>query len=115
MGRLADGWFPRVEPGPELDAARATIAAAAAEAGRDPAAIGMEARVSWSAGGTEALMRNAEAWRGAGATHLSVDTMGSGLPALDAHLDALAKAAEALQLAGSAERGARPSPTSLSS
>jgi hypothetical protein len=29
--------------------------------------------------------------------------MGSGLLGLDAHLDALAKAAEALQLAGSAE------------
>jgi hypothetical protein len=35
-----------------------------------------------------------------------VDTMGSRLPGLDARLDALAKAAEALQLAGSAERRA---------
>jgi probable F420-dependent oxidoreductase len=98
MGRLADGWFPRVEPGPELDAARATIAAAAAEAGRDPGAIGMEPRVSWGAGGTGELVRSAQHWRDAGATHLSVDTMGSGLPGLDAHLDALAKAGEALQI-----------------
>jgi len=37
-------------------------------------------------------------WRDAGATHLSVDTMGAGLPGLDGHLDALAKAAESLQL-----------------
>jgi probable F420-dependent oxidoreductase len=100
MGRLADGWFPRVEPGPELDAARAIIAAAAAEAGRDPAAIGMEPRVSWGAGGPDELLSNAGRWRDAGATHLSVDTMGSGLPGLDAHLDALAKAGEALGLAG---------------
>jgi probable F420-dependent oxidoreductase len=100
MGRLADGWFPLVEPGPELDAARAIIAAAAAEAGRDPAAIGMEPRVSWGAGGTDELLSNAGRWRDAGATHLSVDTMGSGLPGLDAHLDALAKAGEALGLAG---------------
>jgi probable F420-dependent oxidoreductase len=115
MGRLADGWFPRVEPGPELDAARAIIASAAAQAGRDPAAIGMQPRVSWSAGGTEEVVRNVRAWRDAGASHLSVDTMGSGLPGLDAHLDALAKAGEALQLAGSGERGAQPSPTSRSS
>jgi probable F420-dependent oxidoreductase len=97
MGRLADGWFPRVEPGPELDAARATIAAAAAEAGRDPATIGMEPRVSWGSGATDELVRNAQRWRNAGATHLSVDTMGSGLRGLDAHLDALAKAGEALR------------------
>jgi probable F420-dependent oxidoreductase len=112
MGRRADGWFPRLDPGPELDAARATIAAAAAEAGRDPGAIGMEPRVSWGAGGTDQLVRNAQEWRDAGASHLSVDTMGSGLPGLDAHLDALAKAGVALQLAGSAERGASPPPTS---
>ena len=103
MGRLADGWFPRVEPGPDLDAARAIIAAAAAQAGRDPAAIGMEPRVSWGAGGTDELITNAQRWRDAGATHLSVDTMGSGLPGLDAHLDVLGRAGEALQLAGSAE------------
>jgi alkanesulfonate monooxygenase SsuD/methylene tetrahydromethanopterin reductase-like flavin-dependent oxidoreductase (luciferase family) len=99
MGRLADGWFPRVEPGPDLDAARAIIDAAATEAGRDAAAIAMEPRVSWSAGGTDELLRNAGRWRDAGATHLSVDTMGSGLHGLDAHLDALAKASEALRLA----------------
>jgi probable F420-dependent oxidoreductase len=98
MGRLADGWFPRVEPGMDLDAARAIIAAAAAQAGRDPAAIGMAPRVS--AGGTDELIRNAGQWRDAGATHLSVDTMGSGLRGLDAHLDALARASEALQLDG---------------
>ncbi|HWX96254.1 MAG TPA: LLM class F420-dependent oxidoreductase [Solirubrobacteraceae bacterium] len=98
MGRLADGWFPRVGLGPELDAARATIAEAAAAAGRDPAAIGMEARVSWREGGVEDLIASAGRWRDAGATHLSVDTMGSGLSALDAHLDALSRAADALQL-----------------
>jgi hypothetical protein len=106
MGRLADGWFPQVEvePGPALDEARAIIATAAAEAGRGPEAIGMDARIGQGAGGTADLVRDAERWREAGATHLSVDTMGSGLPGLDAHLDALAKAGEALQLAGSAER-----------
>jgi probable F420-dependent oxidoreductase len=99
IGRLADGWFPRVEPGPDFDAARGIIAAAAAEAGRDPAAIGMEPRVSWGAGNADELIRTAQRWRDAGATHLSVDTMGSGLPGLDAHLDALTRASEALQIA----------------
>jgi probable F420-dependent oxidoreductase len=46
-GRLADGWFPQVPPGPHLDAAREIVERAAADAGRDPAAIGMEGRISW--------------------------------------------------------------------
>ena len=100
MGRLADGWFPRVEPGPDLDEALALIATAANEAGRDPTAIGMDGRIKQGAGGTDDLLRDAQQWRDAGATHLSVDTMGAGLPGLDAHVDALARAGEALHLAG---------------
>jgi probable F420-dependent oxidoreductase len=101
MGRLADGWFPRVEPGPDLDEALNIIATAATEAGRDPATIGMDARIKQGAAGTADLLRDAELWGNAGATHLSVDTMGAGLSGLDAHLDALAKAAKALRLPGS--------------
>jgi probable F420-dependent oxidoreductase len=100
MGRLADGWFPRVEPGADLDEALTIIAMAATEAGRDPTTIGMDARIKQGAAGTADLLRDAERWGNAGATHLSVDTMGAGLPGLDAHLDALAKAAEALRLPG---------------
>jgi hypothetical protein len=39
-------------------------------------------------------------WQRAGATHLSVNTMGAGLGAVDGHLAALATAAEALGLPG---------------
>src|ERR1700730_6965622 len=46
-GRLADGWFPQVPPGPKLDEARSVVERAAAEAGRDPRAIDMEGRVAW--------------------------------------------------------------------
>ena len=49
-GKLADGWFPQVVPGPKLDDARAVVDAAAKEAGRDPAAIGMEGRVTLGRG-----------------------------------------------------------------
>jgi hypothetical protein len=66
----------------------------------------MDARIKQGAGGTDDLVRDFERWRDAGATHVSVDTMGSGRPGLDGHLDALTKAAEALQLADAAERRA---------
>ncbi len=111
MGRLADGWFPRVVPGPELESARSLIAAAATEAGRDPSAIAMEGRISWQANGADEISRGAEQWRHAGATHLSVDTMGAGLAGLDAHLEALAEAGQALQLAGPGKGSAETSAT----
>jgi probable F420-dependent oxidoreductase len=95
-GRLADGWFPQVRPGPELDAARAVVEQAAAEAGRDPTGLGMEGRVSWR-GNPEELAEHAASWRGAGASHVSVNTMGAGLATVDDHLAALEAAAQVLK------------------
>jgi probable F420-dependent oxidoreductase len=95
-GRLGDGWFPQMDPGPELDRARALIEQGAAEAGRDPGRIGMEGQVDWK-GDPGPLAEQAKAWRDAGATHLSVNTMGAGLRTVDDHLDALASAAEAVK------------------
>ncbi len=97
-GQLADGWFPQVPPGPRLDEARAIVEQAALDAGRDPAAIGMEGRVSWGEGGAARLVDHVGRWREAGASHVSVNTMGAGLGAVDGHLAALAMASEALEL-----------------
>jgi probable F420-dependent oxidoreductase len=96
MGRLADGWFPQVAPGGDLDEARAIVEQAALDAGRDPSTMGMEGRVSWADGGVHALADEAERWRQAGATHLSVNTMRAGLATVDDHLGVLGEAAEAL-------------------
>lgn len=95
-GRLADGWFPQVPPGPGLDEARATVERAAAEAGRDPSALGMEGRVSWR-GDADAVAGQVRAWREAGATHVSVNTMGAGLSTVDEHLAALESVARAVK------------------
>jgi probable F420-dependent oxidoreductase len=93
IGRLADGWFPQVPPGDHLAAALDVIGAAAKDAGRDPAAIGMEGRVAWSPGDPDRFARQVERWRAAGASHVTVNTMGAGLPTVDDHLAGLAEAA----------------------
>jgi hypothetical protein len=82
-------------PGPRLDEALAEIGRGATAAGRDPATIGMEARVTWT-GDDDAVARQIAAWSEAGASHLSVDTMGAGLTHPDQHLDVLARVAAAL-------------------
>jgi probable F420-dependent oxidoreductase len=98
VGRLADGWFPQVPPDERLDTARSIVEQAAVEAGRDPAAIGMEGRVTFGDAGLPKLLDQVERWRNAGATHLSVNTMGAGLGAVDGHLKVLAEIAGALGL-----------------
>jgi probable F420-dependent oxidoreductase len=100
IGELADGWFPQVPPDARLDEARATVNQAALAAGRDPAQIGMEGRVSWTEAGADKLVDHVGRWRAAGATHLSINTMNVGLGGVDGHLAALAQAAEALEPAG---------------
>ena len=92
-GRLADGWFPMMGPGPALDDARAVVESAAAEAGRDAAAIGMEGRVDWRGDG-DAVADHLTEWAKAGASHVSVNTMGAGLKTVDDHLAVLAQVAE---------------------
>jgi probable F420-dependent oxidoreductase len=99
IGRLADGWFPQVQPGPRLDEARRIVAGAAVAAGRDPASLGMEGRISWR-GSADELATGAAGWRDAGATHVSVNTMGAGLRTVDDHLGVLETAASALKSLG---------------
>lgn len=94
-GRLADGWFPMMAPGAALDDARAVVSDAAAAAGRDPADIGMEGRVSWR-GDDDAALGEIGAWTHTGASHLSINTMGAGLRTVDDHLDTLSRLAAAL-------------------
>jgi probable F420-dependent oxidoreductase len=97
IGRLADGWFPRVPLGEARDEARATIERAAAAAGRDASAIGMEAKLDWT-GDPEVLAAESVRWRQAGATHAAINTMDAGLRTVDDHIAALASAAERLGL-----------------
>jgi probable F420-dependent oxidoreductase len=97
MGRLADGWFPQMSPGRQLDDAIAIVKAAAIEAGRSPADLGMEGRVAWT-GDPDDLVAEADSWRTVGATHLAVNTMKARLAGVDAHLAALATASDALNL-----------------
>lgn len=92
IGRLADGWFPMMGPGPKLDDARRVVRDAAIAAGRDPDAIGMEGRVNTAV--PDAVATGLAQWADAGASHVTVNTMGQGLKTVDDHLAALAAIAK---------------------
>jgi probable F420-dependent oxidoreductase len=89
VGRLGDGWFPLAEPGDKLRSMIEKIRSYAKEAGRDPAAIGIEGRVSVANGTPEKWREEIAKWKELGATHLSVSTMKAGLSTPAAHVDAI--------------------------
>lgn len=100
VGRLADGWFPQIAPGPRLDEALTLVREGAESVGRDPAAIGMEGRINLSVG-PDVAADHIERWRAAGATHISVNTMAlvsTGPVGIDRHIAALAELAAAIDL-----------------
>jgi alkanesulfonate monooxygenase SsuD/methylene tetrahydromethanopterin reductase-like flavin-dependent oxidoreductase (luciferase family) len=95
-GRLGDGWFPMVPPGPGLDDAREQVRRAAEAAGRDSESLGMEGRVTWT-GDRDQAATDIASWAAAGATHVSVNTMNAGLATVDDHLAALERVAADLR------------------
>jgi probable F420-dependent oxidoreductase len=96
VGRLADGWFPQVRPGAGLDEALATIAEGARAVGRDPAGIQFEGRVDYATRDLDRIGTQADRWRQAGASHLSINTMGAGCQGVDDHIAGLGALAEVL-------------------
>ena len=98
VGRMADGWFPMFPPN---DAAKETldrVRAYAREAGRDPAKIGVEARIDIRMSGNDPdkWAELALAWKGLGATHLGINTMGGGLKGVDQHINAIRRFKDAV-------------------
>jgi len=94
-GRIADGWFPMDQPGPALARSTAIVQRAAVEVGRDPRTLGMEGRINFGSGSSSSIDQQIAAWREAGATHLSINTMRAGFSTVDQHIAALASAIQA--------------------
>jgi probable F420-dependent oxidoreductase len=89
--RLGDGWMPnyrQVEQArPALDLLRRSLE----EYGRNPASFGLEPRLNYSIGGAPEWTAMLQSWQEAGATHISLNTMGCGFTTPSAHLEALQK------------------------
>jgi probable F420-dependent oxidoreductase len=88
--RLADGWIPHFRPGPDAQAIVDGLHGSIKETGRDPAAFGIEGRMTLSQVPPEQRVKELAAWRSMrGITHLCVQTVGLGLKAPGEHVKAL--------------------------
>jgi probable F420-dependent oxidoreductase len=98
VGRLADGWIPMpmVQPGHGFEEAWATVRAAAADAGRDPDALGLEGHVHVPAGSDSRSPDRVARWRDVGADAVALNPLRDDATWPDGHLDLLLRAAETL-------------------
>jgi probable F420-dependent oxidoreductase len=96
IGRLADGWFPqgRIDEAmiERLDRVRDYTVAA----GRPRDAVGIDARLELRTVPETEWIDEVAKWRAAGATHLSINTMGAGLASPHDHIAVIRRFKEAI-------------------
>jgi probable F420-dependent oxidoreductase len=95
VGRLADGWMPppTVQPGKGFEEAWRSVSAAARDAGRDPAGLGVEGHVR--AGDPPRVAERVARWHDAAVEWVVVNPVGQDLAWPDGHITALRRSAEA--------------------
>jgi probable F420-dependent oxidoreductase len=89
VARLGDGWLPGFRTVGAAQSHLDTLDRYLAEQGRSRDDIGLEPRLHWGTGDLEGLGRTLEGWRHVRATHISLNTMGSGFTTPGQHLAAL--------------------------
>lgn len=100
VARLADGWFPQFQPGPQAEEMLSRLRGYIEDAGRDPQAVGIDGRMRLDAGGPRKWIERVQAWQDLGATHLAVNTMGMGLESPRDHIDTIGRFMQAVEEAG---------------
>ncbi len=96
VGYTGDGWFPLFGLDDETRGMIEKMRGYAREAGRDPRSIGIESWVSIASGSEDEWLKQVQAWKDIGASHISVNTMGAGLDSPQAHIHAVKRFKEAV-------------------
>lgn len=97
LARIGDGWFPSFQPDGAGQERMGQMWEYAKQAGRDPKEVGVEGRISLAdQKDPDEWQKSAEAWKRAGASHVTVNTMGVGLEGPGQHIEAISKFKEAV-------------------
>jgi alkanesulfonate monooxygenase SsuD/methylene tetrahydromethanopterin reductase-like flavin-dependent oxidoreductase (luciferase family) len=91
VAKMGDGWFPQMPPNDRGRQMMADLRRYLEEEGRDPASVGIEARVSIANKTPDEWRAEIEGWKELGATHLGVNTMGAGIESPAGHIEAIRK------------------------
>jgi probable F420-dependent oxidoreductase len=96
VARAGDGWFPQMGPTPRAREMMEHLHEYLRQADRDPARVGIEARLSIGHTPEPQWTAYVDGWRALGATHMGVNTMGAGLASPQDHIAALRQVKAAL-------------------
>ena len=99
IGRIGDGWIIAgggSTPTPETTSAVERVKGYTQDAGRDPSAMGFEKVIGYGNATLGKGIETVREWEDAGVTHLSLNTMNSGLATPSDHITAIRRFKEAL-------------------
>ena len=99
IGRIGDGWIIAGggnTPTPEVTSAVERVKGYTQDAGRDPAAMGFEKVVGYGDSLLAEAPKTVSDWETEGVTHLSLNTMKSGLSTPSDHIEAIRRFKESL-------------------
>ena len=91
VARLGDGWMPVGKPDESRQLMIEKLTGYLRQEGRDIGDIGIESWVTLKDLSDSDVQNEIEGWRNLGATHLSVNTMNSGLKFPDEHIQSIEK------------------------
>jgi probable F420-dependent oxidoreductase len=98
VAEIGDGWMPNYRRIADAQATLERLDEFLEAAGRIRSDIGIEARLMYGDGDVDRWETTLQEWREAGATHMSINTMGAGLNSPEANLSALRRFAENFRL-----------------
>ena len=96
IARLGDGWFPPTQPDERGQAMIQKLHQYAQAEERDPNTIGIEGRLNINLENQDSWGKMIEDWKSFGATHLSINTMSSGLLTPSDHIEAIRRFSDAI-------------------
>jgi probable F420-dependent oxidoreductase len=88
LARIGDGWYTNFRSAELAAPSLEKLDRYLAENGRTRSDIGLESRLYY-ADGPEIWLERMEAWQAAGATHITINTMGAGLKTAADHIQAI--------------------------
>jgi probable F420-dependent oxidoreductase len=96
--RLGDGWLTNYRQAADAQPALDLLNRSLDEAGRSRSEFGVEARLPYGDGNPDHWRHLIRDWQAAGATHFSLNTMGSGFDSPEKHLAGIRKFAETIMI-----------------
>jgi probable F420-dependent oxidoreductase len=99
VAELGDGWMPNMRTAAEVAVQLELLDSFLEAAGRTRADIGLEARLHYK-DGPQVWQERLKDWQAAGATHITINTMGAGLDTPEKHIEGIRGFAEEMEING---------------